>query len=148
MPPWITSLLRLEVSCPCRARRSRITTSVLGARRAATASPTTPAPMTATPVSAMAAFYREAASGGGRRSGPEHGHAQGTRPRPVELGQEQALPAAEADPAARQGERLRGAQKKGLAVRVPVGRLVRSDGGALGEVVVAIGEMAGGHAFE
>src|SRR5262245_11428441 len=49
----MTSLLRLEVSIPCRGLRSTTTRSGFsGARRAATASPTTPAPITVTPVSA------------------------------------------------------------------------------------------------
>src|SRR5262245_28242017 len=55
MPPWMTSLFRLEVSVPWRSRRSSRTRSGCdGASRAATARPTTPAPTTVTGVSAMA----------------------------------------------------------------------------------------------
>src|SRR6266850_4493112 len=57
MPAWITSLLRLEVSMPGRALRSTTTTEWRGARRAAMARPTTPAPTIATSVSATA-FHR------------------------------------------------------------------------------------------
>src|SRR5689334_25278512 len=63
MPPWMTSLLRLEVSWPWRGFRSRTTSSGCeGARRAATARPTTPAPMTTTPVSARLSLVALAAA--------------------------------------------------------------------------------------
>src|SRR5512143_2412819 len=56
MPAWTTSLFRLDVSVPGLARRSsRTMPGCRGASRAATASPTTPAPTTVSPVSAIVA---------------------------------------------------------------------------------------------
>src|SRR5690348_7427764 len=64
----MTSLLRLEVSCPQLGCRSRSTTSVRPERRAATARPTAPPPITTTPKSAMpkilAGLWPESQGGG------------------------------------------------------------------------------------
>src|SRR6266536_569872 len=146
----MTSLFRLEVSWPCRARRSRTTTSVVEARRAATASPTTPAPITATPVSAMRASYIGAPRPPMAAAGldAEDGDAHRTRPRPVELDQEHALPAAEARPPVRHGQGLRGPQEEGLAMGMAVDGLVGSNGRPAREVVVAVGPPARGRPLE
>ena len=57
MPEWMTSLLRLEVSVPCRGCLSK-TTTVLPDRESlsATAKPTTPAPMMVT--STVSIYYQ------------------------------------------------------------------------------------------